>query len=240
MLKSNRLFTYAVIGLAVVGCSSSENGQPEEAGTDVTEASAQADGARTELANPADTGTDESASQVGADNTTPQAPHGTASIIDPASNLTGDTTREFMDILEVTVKSDEDHFVFEMLTAAPFPDPSEMTDGKRFDLIWFVDIDQNRSTGQGDGGNDYNIHLFLKESGWEVAWHKVSSIAENDGISIQPDEFKIDVDGRRASFTFPKRYFPSDSFEIWASGFTGNAWPSRTDQPQTARAVFDF
>lgn len=165
---------------------------------------------------------------------------GKGAIVDPASNLSGDTTRTFIDILEATVRSDGDNFVLEVLTAGPFPSPSEMAGGKRFDFIWFIDIDKNKTTGQSKKGNDYNIHLLLKESGWETAWHKVSSVSENDGVTIRPEDLKIHAEGRRASVTFPKSYLPSKSFEMWAKCFNSDAWPPLTQNPSTQMGVFDF
>lgn len=163
-------------------------------------------------------------------------------IVDPASNLVGDSARAFMDILETTIKADGDNYVLDVLSAAPFPSSAQMAGGKRFDFIWFIDIDKDRGTGQSDRGNDYNIHLFLTETGWDVAWYKVSPVSEKDGVAIQYDQFQRRVDGRRASLVFPKRYLPGKSFEVWVSCFSGNAkdWLPHNENPPTPRAVFDY
>lgn len=242
MTDFNRLHLIVVIGVvAIVGCSRSDSDQLKKAGADAAEARAGADAAKTELVKQKVAATKDPASNVAGD-ATPQPALGTGAIVDAASNLTGDPMRTFMDILEVTIRSDENNSVLEVLTAAPFPGPSEMAGGKRFDFIWFIDIDRNQKTGQNDRGNDYNIHLFLTESGWKYMWYKVSSISENDGVTIRPDEVTIRIEGRRASLAFPKRYLPSKSFEMWASCFSGNVekWPPRTENPPTQRAMFDF
>jgi hypothetical protein len=163
-------------------------------------------------------------------------------IIDSASNLTGDTTRKFMDILETTIRAEGDYYVLDVVTAAAFPSPADMTHGKRFDFMWFIDIDRNRTTGQSAAGNDYNVHLFLTEAGWDTAWYKVSSISENDGIAISRDDFRIRIAGSRANLIFPKRYLPRTSFELWALCNNRNApsWTPVTENPPTKRASFTF
>ena len=163
-------------------------------------------------------------------------------IVDAPSNLKGDTTRKFMDILETTIRAEGDYYVLDVLVAGPFPARADMMNGKRFDFMWFIDIDKNRSTGQTPLGNDYNIHLFLTEAGWETAWYKVSPVSENDGIEISRDEFRIRVAGARANLIFPKRYLPGTSFEMWALCNNRNAqnWPPVTENPPTARASFAF
>jgi serine/threonine protein kinase len=163
-------------------------------------------------------------------------------LADPANNLTGDTNRSFMDILQTTIRTEGDNYVFEALTAAPFPSASEMAGGKRFDFMWFVDIDKQRSTGQSDLGNDYNIHLFLDETGWHFAWYKVSPVSEHDGITIAEWDFRPRIERARAALIFPKRYLPARSFEMWATCSSLNApkWPPLTENPPTARAEFNF
>jgi hypothetical protein len=169
-------------------------------------------------------------------------PSGGPPIVDRAGNLTGDTTRKFMDILETTIRAEGDYYVLDVVTASPFPTAADMAQGKRFDFMWFVDIDRDRRTGQSPLGNDYNIHLFLTESGWDTAWFKVSPVAEKDGIAVQRDEFRIRVAGARANLIFPRRYLPRTAFELWALCNNRNApsWPPVTENPATARASFAF
>lgn len=234
-----RLHLIVVLGVvAIVGCSRSDSDQLKTAGANAANVPAEPQTSKTELVQPKDATKDAASNVAGGAPTQPVL--GTGAIVDPASNLSGDPMRTFIDILEATVRSDGDNLVLEVLTAGPFPSPSEMAGGKRFDFIWFIDIDKNQATGQSKSGNDHNIHLFLKESGWETAWHKVSSISENDGVTIRPKELKIHVEDRRASLTFPKGYLPSKSFEMWAKCFSGNAWPPYTENPSTQRGVFDF
>jgi hypothetical protein len=219
------------------GCARSSDDEAAQAKTE-------ADATKAEPAKRTDSVTQDAGATKGKtpDRSSDATATGTGRIIDPPSNLTGDPTRKFMDIVEATIRSDGNNFVLEILTAAPFPSPSEMAGGKRFDFIWFIDIDKQRSTGQSDRGNDYNIHLFLDESGWKTAWFKVSSVSENDKVAIRPDDFQIRVEGSRASLAFPKRYLPGQSFEMWATCFSGNApqWVPQTENPPTERAVFNF
>lgn len=163
-------------------------------------------------------------------------------ILDPSGNLSGDTNRTFMDIVATTIRMDGTNFTLDVQMATPFPTAAQMAGGKRFDVIWFVDIDRNRSTGQSADGNDYNIHVFLDETGWHYWWFKVSNVSQADGIVNSDSAFKISVSGDRAMLTFPQIYLPSRSFEMWATCLSGNApsWTPYTQNPNTARAVFDF
>jgi hypothetical protein len=163
-------------------------------------------------------------------------------ISDPVGNLTGDTNRTYMDIVAVTMRTENTNYVLDVQMAGAFPTAGDMAGGKRFDVIWFVDIDRNRATGQGTDGNDYNIHIFLDETGWHYYWLKVSSVSQTDGIVNLASAFTITVVGDRATLTFPRIYLPSNSFEMWAYCFSGNAssWTPYTQNPNTARAVFDF
>ncbi len=157
-------------------------------------------------------------------------------ITDPVGNLIGDTNRTFMDIVTTTIRSEGTNFSFEVQMAGAFPSAAQMAGGKQFDIIWFIDMDQNRA------GNDYHIHLFLDETGWHQIWIKVSSVSQADGIVNVDSAFKITVVGARATLTFPRTYLPSHSFEMGATCFSGNApnWPPLTENPATSRATFNF
>jgi len=161
-------------------------------------------------------------------------------IPDPQGNLIGDTTRTFMDIVATTLRPEGTNFTLDVQMAGPFPSAAQMDGGKRFDVMWFVDIDRNRATGL--EGNDYNIHLYLDQNGWHYWWLKSSSVSQADGIVNVASAFKITVVGDRATLTFPQTYLPSHSFEMWAGCFSGNApsWTPITGSPNTARAVFNF
>lgn len=163
-------------------------------------------------------------------------------IPDPQGNLSGDTNRTFMDIVATTIRAEGTNLTLDVQMAAPLPTAAQMAGGKRFDVIWFVDIDRNRATGQSADGNDYNIHVFLDTTGWHYWWFKVSSVSQADGIVNLASAFKIGVLGDRATLTFPRIYLPSHSFEMWATCLSGNApsWTPYTQNPNTARAVFDF
>ena len=163
-------------------------------------------------------------------------------ISDPQGNLSGDSTRAFMDIIATTIRSEGSNLVLDVQMAAPFPTAVQMAGGKRFDVIWFVDVDRNLATGQTASGNDYNIHLYLDETGWHHYWFKVSSVSQADRIVNSPSAFKIASSGDRATLTFPQSYLPSHSFEMWATCFSANAptWTPVTQNPATSRAVFNF
>ncbi len=169
-------------------------------------------------------------------------PKGWPMIVDAPGNLSGDQTRTYMDILQTTIWPEGEYCVLEVETAGPFPRPTEMGGGKRFDFIWLIDIDKSRSTGQTAEGNDYNIHLFLDESGWHTAWIKVSDLSKHDAVTINPDDIHPWVEGSRARLIFPRSYLPSRSFEMWATCTSINAenWPPRTVNPNTKRMVFSF
>ncbi|MHC1766694.1 MAG: hypothetical protein AB9869_20710 [Verrucomicrobiia bacterium] len=162
-------------------------------------------------------------------------------ILDPQGNLSGDPARAFMDILETSIRTVGSNFVFEVQMAAPFPSVAQMAGGKRFDVIWFIDIDRNRATGQSPEGNDYNIHLYLDETGWHYLWFKVSPVSQADGIGISDSGFQIAISGDRATLTIPEAYLPGRSFDMWATCFSGNArdWPPVTWNPPTGRATDD-
>jgi hypothetical protein len=173
---------------------------------------------------------------------TPVSSRAAPVILDPRGNLTGDPTRAFMDIVETTIRTTGADFIIEVQMAAPFPVAGDMTGGKRFDVIWFIDIDRDLATGQSPEGNDYNIHLFLDEHGWHYLWFKVSAVSQRDGITILPSAFRIEFSGDRATLTFPQAYLPSRSFEMWAWCISGNApsWVPITENPLTSRARFDW
>ena len=159
-------------------------------------------------------------------------------IRDPAGNLSGDPNRGFMDIVETTLWDGDTEFILEVRMAAPFPTAREMAGGKRFDVVWLVDIDRNRATGQSPEGDDYNIHLLLDETGWHFLWSKLTLVSRADGIWTLPSAFSIDVAGDRARLTFPKAYLPSQSFEILAVCFGASDWTPKTQHPPTRRASY--
>lgn len=161
-------------------------------------------------------------------------------IDDPRDNLQGDVSRQFMDIVQTSLETRDSDYVFTVVTAGPLPSLEEMVGGKRVDFIWGIDIDRDTSTGQSARGNDYNIHLWLGESGWHHSFYKVSELSKNDGIEHEKRTFKITADSNEASLAFPQTYLPADSFDWWLCAMTGNApdWPPRTDNPHTVKATF--
>jgi len=171
-------------------------------------------------------------------------------IVDPPGNLTGeppgnptnDQTRAFMDIVGATALAEGTNCALTVVVAAPLPTSLQMTNGKRFDFIFWIDGDQNLGTGQGPAGNDYNLHLYLDENGWSVWWGKVSTFSENDGITIDGSKFQFRVAGNRASLIFPKYFLPRSAFGMWLSCHSGIAqnWDPMTQQLWTAREEFVF
>jgi hypothetical protein len=162
-------------------------------------------------------------------------------VTDPPGNLTGDVSRRFLDILEASVKRKDGRYVFSVVTAEAFPKPDEMKEGQCLDVIWFVDVDCDRSTGQSDLGNDYNIHLFLDKGGWQPRFYRVSPVAERDQVDVRNEDFIIDVRGREVSLSFPVSYLQRNTFDWWVVSTTRNApaWPPLTENPDMQRATFD-
>jgi hypothetical protein len=162
-------------------------------------------------------------------------------ISDPAGNLAGDTTRTFVDLTQIALQATPDRYRLEATTAAPFPSSANLTADQRLDIIWFVDRDRNRWTGQSPDGNDDNIHLWLDRGGWHWTWYRVSEAAYFDGLTPRPEDFRIEVDGNRAALSFPTSYLPWAHFDLWANSGTFNSpnWPPSTSNPGTARATFE-
>jgi serine/threonine protein kinase len=162
-------------------------------------------------------------------------------VIDPPGNLTGDVSRRFLDILEASVERKDGRYVFSVVAAEAFPKPDEMKEGQCLDVIWFVDVDCDRSTGQDDSGRDYNIHLFFDKGGWQPRFYRVSPVTERDQVDVRNEDFVIDVRGREVSLSFPVSYLQRNTFEWWAWSTTTNAptWPPLTENPVTQRATFD-
>jgi hypothetical protein len=163
-------------------------------------------------------------------------------ILDPAGNLVGYPNRSFMDIIATTLRTEGTNSVLDVQMAAPIPTPAQMTGGKRFDVLGFVDIDRNRATGRSAAGDDYLISIWLTESSWDFSWGKVSPVSLADGVDVSRSAFKIVVSGDRATLTFPQGYLPSRSFDMLAhcAGWYAPNWPPTTQNPDTLRAGFDF
>ena len=163
------------------------------------------------------------------------------SISDPVGNLQGDQSRSFLDIVQVGVALQEETYAFSVQVDTAFPSVYDMTD-KRLDIIWYVNIDRDLSTGQTKEGNDYNIHLFLDKNGWRSAWYKVSDKSKADGVTVAQRDFKIEVKGDKAVLSFPKLYLPSEDFEWWAFCGTLNApkWQPKTENPHTMVSTFSI
>jgi hypothetical protein len=163
-----------------------------------------------------------------------------SAILDPPSNLQGDQARTFLDIVESDLILKDDFYTFTVIMSSPFPSILNMKD-RRIDIIWFVDIDRNKRTGQSHMGNDYNIHIYLSENGWRSSWYKVTEKSRNDGIQVETKDFRINVKGNRASLSFPKFYLPSNSFDWWVYAGTGNSpnWIPIAENPHTERATFN-
>lgn len=168
--------------------------------------------------------------------TTAELPQG---VLDARGNLSGDHTRTYLDILESSCTVEGDTFAFSVRTASRTPAANALTGGKRIDFIWFVDADMNQMTGQGPSGNDFNIHLWLDETGWHTAVFAVSEVALAHGNPPEKDACAYRVDGTRFTVLVPQKALPDAMFEWWASSTTQNAptWPPVTHNPPTRRAT---
>jgi hypothetical protein len=152
-------------------------------------------------------------------------------------NLAGDRTRTYMDIVQATVQPEGTDFAFSVKTASRMPDPREFSGGKRVDFIWWVDADRNTTTGQSKNGNDYNLHLYIDETGWHTYVAAVSAIAEAHNKTPQPQECRYRADGMTLTLLVPQKTFPDSHFDWWATSMTGNApdWQPLTENPPTKR-----
>jgi WD40 repeat protein len=166
---------------------------------------------------------------------------GVCTVGDIEGNLEGDKTRKYLDIVESSVQRRDGRYILSVKMAESFPGKEAMAGGKCIDVIWWVDIDQNRQTGQDDSGNDYNIHVHLDENGWDSWFFKVSDVSTSDGIDNRKDEFHVDVNGAKVSLSFPERYLPSKRFDWWTSSSSENAprWLPVTRNPVTERRTFE-
>jgi len=167
------------------------------------------------------------------------------SITDPSGNLNalGDPDRTYIDIIEASIVLEGGQYTLTANVATAFPLAADMT-GKRIDILFWVDIDNDVATTQPETGfgNDYNIHLFLDDQGWQHWFLKVDSLSSNDEITYTASDFVVSASGSTATMTFPARYLapPESEFAWWVSTGTGNApaWTPYTENPATAHSVF--
>jgi serine/threonine protein kinase len=174
-----------------------------------------------------------------ADARQPTAPY-TSTVVDAEGNLIGDKSLRFMDIVESSIHEENGQYVLSVVTAAPFPAPAEMAADRRVDFIWLIDIDRSRATGQKVWGNDYNVHLYLNNSGWRAAYFRTSKVARQTKTRPALGDFRAQVEGNRATLRFPKHYLASDSFDWCVSSMDGNSrdWLPRTRNPDTRRTAY--
>ena len=166
---------------------------------------------------------------------TMQAPPG--GVIDPRGNLTGDRTRTYMDIVEAAVGTEGADFAFSVKTASRVPDPGDFSGGRRVDFIWFIDADRNTLTGQNASGNDFNLHLYIDETGWHTAVIPVSDVAKAHGNVPTTAQCRYSVKGTTLTLFVPQHTLLDAYFDWWAVSMTGNApgWPPYTENPATKR-----
>ena len=157
---------------------------------------------------------------------------------DARKNLIGDKTRTYMDIVEASVHLEGDTIAFSVETASRMPEPREFGGGKQVDFIWFVDADRNTTTGQDKSGNDYNLHLYMNETGWHTSVYAVSKLSKAVGNTPAQDACKCRIDGTTLTLLVPQRTFPDVFFDWWAWSMTGNApdWTPVTENPVTKRS----
>ena len=156
---------------------------------------------------------------------------------DARKNLAGDRTRTYMDIVEASVHLEGDAIAFSVKAASRMPEPRDLGGGKRVDFIWLVDADRNTTTGENKDGNDYNLHLFMDETGWHTAVHAVSELSRAIGNTPAQDACKYRIDDTTLTLLVPQRSFPDVFFDWWAMSTTVNApeWTPVTENPATKR-----
>ena len=156
---------------------------------------------------------------------------------DARKNLIGDRTRTYTDIVEASVHLEGDTIAFTVKTASRMPEPRDFGGGKRVDFIWFVDADRNTTTGQNKDGNDYNLHLFLDETGWHTTVAAVSELSQAVGNTPRQDACPYRVEDTTLILLVPQRTFPDVFFDWWAQSTTVNApdWAPVTENPVTKR-----
>jgi len=161
-------------------------------------------------------------------------------IIDPKGNLQGNTQKAYLDIVKASVYEEGKNCVFTLTMADDFPAPKQLGNDDTFTLIWFVDIDRNRATGQGRSGNDYNIHLWCSNKrAWHTSWFKTTEASKQDGITIDREKIIIHIKDNAATLIFPRNYLPSDQIDWWVnSGTRPNKGSSAASNPQTQRGTF--
>ena len=161
-------------------------------------------------------------------------------VADPQGNLTGDLSRKFLDITGASVERRGPSYVFTIAAAGHFPRQAEMGPGKRFDFIWFIDIDRRTDTGQSKSGNDYNIHMVMDARGWHTSFFEASDVSKAHDVAINRKEFDIQAENNLVRLCFPARFLPLHHFYWWVTAGTGNArnWPPKTSHPMTASSEF--
>ncbi|MFC1736454.1 SUMF1/EgtB/PvdO family nonheme iron enzyme [Candidatus Hydrogenedentota bacterium] len=166
----------------------------------------------------------------------------TASVIaDLRGNLDGQEELGFIDIVEGRLEKHSNNYTLTITTAEPFPDLSELSEGKIVDYVCYIDIDRDMDTAQHKNkGNDYNIHLHLSESGWGHIFAAVTEISQDDGVERSDEDFHISNTSNSVSLTFPVEYLPSEVFDWMPWSTTARSAESViiTGNPQTRRATF--
>jgi len=107
---------------------------------------------------------------------------GISTLTDPRGNLQGNARKGYLDSVGASAREEGANCVFTVTMAEALPNPNQLADEDFCTIVWFVDIDRNRATGQSARGNDYNIHLWCSNKrGWYPGWYKTSDVGKNDG-----------------------------------------------------------
>jgi ketosteroid isomerase-like protein len=162
-------------------------------------------------------------------------------ISDPPGNLQGNVQKTYLDIIKASVYEEGEDLIFTVTMNDSFPDPKQLGIDDSFTIIWFVDSDRSRVTGQGNNGNDYNIHLSCSSvRGWFASWFKTSIVSENDGITVDRNKLTFHVKANTAMLLVPKSYISSREFDWWINAWTRpSKVPNAASNPSTERATFD-
>jgi hypothetical protein len=175
--------------------------------------------------------------------TAPDLVHAGPLVTDALGNLTGDLARTFCDLTAVSLRLSPERYLVDFEVAGPLPTPAQLGTGQRLDFLLYVDADRSGTGTQpgGNGGDDYDLDVYLTPSGWNWAWNKVSNLGASDGIAIRNQDVVVEATGNRVTLSFPVHYLPSAHFDVWARATTGSSanWPPATENGFTSRGTFD-
>ena len=116
-----------------------------------------------------------------------------------------------------TVTLRNEHYILGVIADRSLPSSDELKESGRIDFIWFIDADKKLETSQDQNGkgNDYNVHLYITDIGWDTSIHTVSDIALKDIVAQRYSEVTYHIDDNYAEVSFPKGFLPQENFIWW-------------------------